>query len=260
MSITAAARIVYEQPLNERMRAFLRLEHLFGRAARCVDGADPWSSRYALGTLIDIMALLGRADLKPELIKELERHAATMESLARNPNVDAGRLEEVLGRVQSLRRTLRESESTPGHGLKNVELLSAVRQRASIPAGTCDFDLPSYHFWLQGPAETRARDLQSWLSAFDVLQEAISLCLQIVRESASATRETAESGFFQRTLDTAPPCQLIRVGLPADAPWFPEISAGKHRFTVRFMRLADVSQRPVQADEDVSFDLLCCVI
>jgi cell division protein ZapD len=256
----ANSRIFYEQPLNERVRSFLRLEHLFQRAAHQLQSHDIWSSRDTLETVIDIMALLSRADFKAEVIKELERHAATLEGLACNPGVDPTRLTQILGRVRELLHALRTTDSAPGAGLRGHELLNAVKQRYSIPAGTCDFDLPLLHFWLRNPPQQRSEELSQWLSTFDVLRDAIALCLGLVRESATATREIAFKGFFQKTLDSGTPCQLVRVAVSTEAPWYPEISAGRHRFTVRFMCAPDPQSRPVQTQEDVVFDLLCCVL
>ena len=251
--------ILYEQPLNERIRSFLRLEHLFERTAHQLRGGDAWSSRDTLETIIDIMALMSRSDFKAEVIKELERHAATLDGLAQNPGVDPGRLDEVLSQVRGLLQTLRTSEN-PGSELRHNELLNAIRQRYSIPAGTCDFDLPALHFWLRNPPEQRSKELREWVSTFDALRDAISLCLRLVRESADATREIAFRGFFQQNLETSTPCQLVRVAVSADAPWYPEISAGRHRFTVRFMCPGEAQARPAQTQEDVVFNLLRCVI
>lgn len=252
--------IIYEQPLNERMRAFLRLEYLFGRAEHELKGTDTWSSWSTLDAIIDIMTLISRADLKKELVKELEHQVASLEALARNPKVDQERLSDILERLRAPISTLRAPETAPGHELKENDLISAFRQRSSIPAGTCGFDLPAFHRWLQGPLERRLDDLRRWLGSFDVLKDAVSLCLGLVRDSVLATRETAADGFFQKTLETATPCQMIRIGLPADARCFPEVSAGKHRFTVRFMRQDRAEERPVQTDEQVEFELLCCVM
>jgi len=135
-----------------------------------------------------------------------------------------------------------------------------VRQRSTITAGTCSFDLPALHYWLQTSADQRDKDLQNWLGSFELLNSSVSLCMKLVRESAIATHEVAPSGFFQRTLETSTPCQMIRVCVVDDAHCFPEISAGKHRFTVRFMSPAATSDRPSQTNTDVEFDLHCCVI
>ena len=74
------------------------------------------------------------------------------------------------------------------------------------------------------------------------------------------SEELAEGGFYQRSLDAGSPCQLIRVAIQPDAGYYPEISAGRHRFTVRFMRLDSPEERPVQTDQDIRFRLSCCVI
>ena len=157
-------------------------------------------------------------------------------------------------------QALHEHETAPGYELRHNELLNAVRQRSSIPAGACDFDLPAFHFWLEQPASLRLRELSDWFAAFDAFESSIGLCLRIVRGSVAATREVAGGGFFQRNLGSSTPCQMIRVALSRDLPLYPEISAGKQRFAVRFLRPGDSTSRPSQTDMDVDFDLFCCVI
>lgn len=253
-------KVIYEQPLSERVRSFRRLEHLFTRAHSQLDIGDLWATRATLEALNDIMSLMGRFDVKKELIKELERHATTLGALAKNPNVDSARLEDVVAQVKTYLGNLRTREHAPGLELRHNEFLSAVRQRMSIPAGTCDFDIPSLHYWLRRAPEERNKDLVRWLSAFEIVHGAIDLCLMLIRESAFATHETATAGFFQQSLDSANPTQMIRVALNPEVDCFPEISAGKHRFTVRFMRLDEIDTRPTQTNADVEFDLIRCVI
>ena len=247
--ISADQRVIYEQPLSERIRAFLRLEFLFKRAEFQLLTDDPWASRSAMESIIDVLAVMSRSDLKKELLKELERQCAMLETLA-----------SILDRVKRVRSTLYEGENIPGIELRDNELLSMVRQRSSIPAGTCAFDLPAYHFWLQRPAHNRMRDLREWLSKFDRLREAIDLCLKLVRESAGPTREVAEGGFYKKSLEASAHCQMIRISLAPSAECYPEISAGRHRFTVRFMHPVQGSTRPAQVDKDIEFDLLCCLL
>ena len=252
--------IIYEQPLSERIRTFLRLEFLFRRARYLLGQESPWASRLTIEVIIDVMAVLSRADLKKEFIKELERHSATLYALSRNPNVAQERLQEIREEVNSMLQALHECDTAPGHELRYNELLNAVRQRSSIPAGTCDFDLPAFHYWLEQPGTQRVRDLHDWISAFSVFEASIGLCLRIVRESSAATRETASGGFFQRNLGSSKPCQMIRVALSREIALYPEISAGKQRFAIRFLHPGGTTSRPSQTDDDVEFDLLCCVI
>ena len=262
MSVATSHTVFYEQPLNERIRAFMRFEHLFRRAEYQLQlhDDDLWATRATLETLNNLITLANRPDLKSELMQELRRHEVTLEALERNPRVDINRLHELLDRIKELLEQVRTTESIPGNELKGSEFLAAVRQRANAPAGTCSFDLPGFHFWLQSPADERFAQLTAWLSNFDVVRDTVSLCLTMVRESAVATREKAASGFFQKDLEKGTPCQMVRVALPASAPWYPEISAGRHRFTLRFMVQPKNQGRPAQTEEEVEFDLLCCVI
>nr|VFK58823.1 MAG: cell division protein ZapD [Candidatus Kentron sp. UNK]VFK68588.1 MAG: cell division protein ZapD [Candidatus Kentron sp. UNK] len=253
--------VFYEHPLNERMRAFLRLEYLFQRFEHQIShGDDAWFSRIALESIIDVLTILGRLDLKAELLKELERQAATFEGLTHNPNVDADRLTSILSTIKKFQGMLHSLELLPSAELQRNVLLNAVRQRNGIPAGTCGFDLPGFYYWLQGSSAQRKNDLLAWYSTFDVVRESISLCLRLLRESAVVTQERAVAGFFQRTLEKGLPLQIVRVDLPEGAPWYPEISAGRHRFTIRFMRGVAMEDRPTQTEKDVEFRLLYCVI
>jgi len=251
--------IIYEQPLNERVRTLLRLDFLFKQAAHTLEDHSSWGSRATIDALIDILNVFVRSDLKTELIKELERLATILSPLENRAGVDQQALGTILRDLERLLDLMQSQQGQIGCGLKDHEFLNGIRQRSAIPGGTCQFDLPAYHHWLNQSAEYRARDLQTWLASFAPLRDASALILHLVRESGNTSRVTAEQGFFQQNLDTQVPNQLIRVILPETADCFAEISGGKHRFTVRFMRL-DENGHPVQTDEDVPFQLLCCAI
>lgn len=252
--------VYYEQPLNERIRTFLRLEMLFAQAQYHLKGGSIWASRAALGSLLEILGVFGRSDLKSEVLKELERHGSTLARLERNPDIDTQRLHQVLDEINSLSEQLHTSSGQVGQELKQSEFLNSIRQRNAIPGGTCDFDLPAYHYWLEQPAETRIRDLKNWLSTFNTIQNAIQLILRLTRDSATPSDEQAHNGFYQRSLDPAIPCQLVRVALPTGSPYFAEISGGKHRFTVRFLIQPDPAVRATHTESDVKFRLSCCII
>lgn len=250
----------FEQPLNERMRSFMRLEHLYKRFDHQVNQGDEWAHRGAIEALIEILALLGRADIKTEFIKELERHAQTLEALRRDPRVDSDTLRQVLDRVRAKLAELRTTDNPFGYRLKSHDLINSVKQRASIPAGMCDFDVPTLHHWLQRPSAARGEDLNEWCGHLGAVRDAVDLCMALVRESASATNEVATRGFFQKQLEGNVPCQLVRIRVASEEAVFTEISAGKHRFSVRFMQHDPRSERPSQCERDISFELSCCVI
>ena len=249
----------YEQPLNERIRLFLRLDFLFQQIDHTLPSDAAWDSRTTLASLLDILNIFSRADLKTEVIMELERISAGLARLEQTPGIDHKMLSSLLDEIDRLVDLLHGSQGQIGHQLRQNEFLSSIKQRSSISGGTCDFDLPSYHYWLERPAEKRLEDLKQWISNFDDIRAAISLILKLIRDSATSTNEMAESGFFQRTLETSAPFQLIRVTMPENIPCFAEISGGKHRFTVRFMS-TNFQDRPTQSSQDISFILTTCAI
>ncbi len=252
--------IVYEQPLNERIRTFLRLEFLFKQLEHHLSGMAEWDIRSALNTLLDINDLLGRSDIKNELCKELDRHSNILKALDKNPAVDSERLKIILNDINQYLMQLRDPACQPGLALKQDELISSVKQRNAILGGSCNFDLPMYHHWLNIPATVQNDLLQHWQQDISIIRKSVFLIVNLIRNSSHPTNETAEKGFFQKSLEQNINCQMIRILLPRDSEYYPEISAGKHRFTVRFMKQADTAVRPVQAETDIQFKLHCCIL
>ena len=251
--------IFYEQPLNERMRSFLRLEHLFKQAAYTLRGYSIWDSRSTLTSITTILDILTRNDLKTELLKELERQEKTLSALSNLAGVDKEQLNNILKQIKTYQQNILDFNGQFGQNIREHELLNSLRQRSSIIGGTCDFDIPYLHYWLQQPPEYRIDKLEDWLGKLEIISFPISLILDIIRESSSPTKVNAEKGFYQQNIDSNAPVQLIRVGLNKDSRYFPEISAGKQRFSIRFMLPQD-GQRPVQSADDFNFQLICCAL
>jgi len=255
---TVSKQITYEQPLNERIRTLLRLEFLFAQANAHTYRHGNWDNRAAINSLFDLISTFGRSDLKTEVMKELERQTVFLEKLARNPQVDTKRLETVLDEMDVLIDRLHNLKSQD-MDIRNNEFLSGIKQRSHVAGGTCDFDLPAYHFWLSQPEEKRIMDMQNWMAPFEPIKQSVNLILRLIRDSAQTTNEIAEAGFFQKSLDQNSVCQMIRVTLADDIPCFAEISGGKHRFTIRFLQTA-FSERPSQIDQNIPFQLTCCML
>src|SRR5262250_3064126 len=84
--------LIFEQPLNERMRTFLRLDFLYTQALYHNEMASQWGSRAAMGSLLDILAIMGRGDVRSDVLKELERLLSSLNEFQSKPGVDTGRL------------------------------------------------------------------------------------------------------------------------------------------------------------------------
>ena len=252
--------ILYEHPLNERIRTLLRLEYLFDKANHHRAGETQWDARASLDSLFELADIAGRAELRTELIKELERHTAALTPLMQRPGVDTRVLEEVLTNLGMLTSKLSSESGHHFSAVKDHEMLGALRQRNAIPGGTCAFDLPGFHRWLQSSLPERNRHLDQWFAGLEPVRSATQTLMGLIRQSATATKETAAEGFYQAELDSERPFQLVQVRLPRAAPYFPEISGGRHRFTIRFLRQSDFAARPNQVDRDIVFELTRCII
>lgn len=251
--------IVFEQPLNERVRTFLRLEFLFGQHAH--HAADPhvYGIRARLHALLDIFTLLSRSDLKKDVLKELVEQHAVLTRLANRPGIDQARLRQVLSELTAAAQDLQQlATQFSASTLRDNEFLISVLNRSTIPGGTCAFDLPAFHHWLSQPQEVVQRDLEGWFADLRPFAHGIQLYLSLLRGSTTVRDAVARGGNYVHAPQG--PCQLLRVFVPQEAAVYPEISAGAHRFTLRFMSLRDVNQRSNQANRDIEFKLQCCAL
>lgn len=259
MQPAVSDKIIYEHPLNEKTRTILRLEHLFRQVDFHVPQSSTWDSRAAITSLMDMVAIFSRADIKTDLIKELKRHQDKLSSIRAMPDVNEERLDQILRELSQVSSRLQQHNGQLGQELRENDFLKSITQRSSIPGGSCAFDLPQYHFWLQQPFEQRHQEITTWRQTLEPVFIAVSLLLSLIRGSTTPTREIAAGGFFQQSLDAQSPAQLIRVGLPRESELYAEISGGKHRFTIRFMEQSG-AERATQTKQDTTFFLNCCIL
>jgi cell division protein ZapD len=250
--------VVYEQPLNERMRTFMRLEFLYTQATFHSESPNPWSTRAAVSSLLEILAITARGDSRSDVLKELERHAGVLKEYQTKSGVDPGRLKSLMSNLTRLRSDLSSAGANFMAPLRDSEFLSAVKHRSAIPGGTCDFDLPDYSFWLNRPAEVRAAEFGNWLALIRPLCDSIAELLWLTRQNAKRRSETAIGGIFQLQFERENPIQLVRITLPPNVELFPEMSGNQHRCTIRFLQWLDPNGRPNHVERDVSFFLTCC--
>ena len=250
--------LVFEQPLNERMRTFLRLDFLYSQALYHNEMGSEWGTRTAVTSLIDILAIITRSDVRSDALKELERQLTALGEFQSKPGVDTSRLKSLIGNVTRLRGELLNAGVANLQPLKESDFLNAIKHRSSIPGGTCEFDLPDYLFWLSQPDEVRARAFNQWLAVLRPLCDAVSELIWLTRQNGRTRQETALGGSFTITFERENPLQLLRIALPASMGLYPEVSGSHHRCNVRFLSWKGLSERPTQGDGDIKFLLTCC--
>jgi cell division protein ZapD len=249
--------VLYEYPFNEGIRTMLRLEHLFGRLEELVRRDSATDHHFALATMFEIMDVASRADLKSDLLKELERHKAQLISYRGHPGIEHNVLDEVIQRVEHAFVGLNQLAGKAGHALASNEWLMSIRSRISIPGGTCEFDLPAYFAWQQHEPARRRADLLGWTSQLAPLGEAIRVLIGLLRDSGSPQRMVAMGGHYQQSLPQGRSYHLMRVRFDAADGLVPEISGHRLMVSVRMMK-ADAEGRLRPAALDTAFELTLC--
>jgi cell division protein ZapD len=249
--------ILYEYPFNERIRTYLRLENLFKRLALLMARDHPVDHHHALGTLFEIMEVAGRADLKSEVLKDLDRQKANLSAYRGNPAIAESVLEDIIGRLERCYSILQDQPGKPGHGLTDNDWLMGVRSRVGIPGGTCEFDLPGYHAWQQLDLARRQSDLLRWATTLAPLADPVRLLLKLLRDSGAPQKVMATAGQLQQNLPQGRTFQLLRLQIDPALNLVPEISGNRLMVSVRLMK-HEPAERLQASTEDVSFELALC--
>lgn len=249
--------IRYEHPLNERIRTLMRLEDLYRRSLFFAAETTAQGHHAALLALFEIVDVASRADLKTDVLQELERQRQLLAPLRHNPAIEVTTLNAVLSEIDAVSGKLLAQTGKVGQHIRDNEWLMAIKQRTGIPGGACEFDLPAYHHWLNLEPAVRQRDLQSWLGPLLPIHAGLSIILRLLRDNGKTNRHTAYHGLFQLMLTTAKVAQLLRLSLAMDLPCVPEISANKYALNIRFVGVEGMDRGSVY-EGDVDFDLMFC--
>jgi cell division protein ZapD len=218
--------ILYEYPFNERIRTYLRLEHLFRRLAEMVSRDTAVDHHYALSTIFEVMDVGARADLKSDLLKDLEKQRQILNAFR-------------------------------GNALTDNDWLMSIRSRVGIPGGTCEFDLPAYHAWQHLSGETRRADLRRWCLSLAPMADSVALLLKMLRETGAPQKMMAPACQFQQNLPQGKTFHLLRLRLDASLGLIPEISGNRLMVSIRFMRRGD-DDRLHSGTDDCPFELTLC--
>ena len=227
--------IIFEPPLNDCVRICLRIEHLVKQLKTSITNGNQSSSRVAIATLLEMLNVIDRPDLKSKLTQSLAQCILSLSQFQQSSQVNKIELEKTLAQLNPLLNKLHGTHNKIADSLRNNDFLNTVRMQLNQPGKACDFSSPVYHLWLKQPDEKRQEHLKNWKKEFDLIIDISQLILDLVRKSATPEKITAFNGFYQRTMNSATPYQMLRVSLPSHLGAYPEISVGKHRLSIHFL-------------------------
>lgn len=249
--------ILYEYPFNERIRTYLRLEHLFHRLGELAVREHPTDHHYAITTIFELMDVAALAELKTDVLKDLDRQKHALNGYRGNPAISEAVLNEVTGQLDACFAVLNGLPGKAGHSLTENDWLMSIRSRIGIPGGTCEFDLPSYFAWQHLPFSVRLQNLQQWIAPLVPLAESVRVLLSLLRDSGAPQKVGAVGGLYQQTLPQGRTFHLLRLLIDPALGVSPEISGNRLMVSVRLMRHERDDRLHICTD-DATFELTLC--
>lgn len=239
----------FDHPLSERVRSLIRIKHLFNRFNHTLASDDKWSHHVALASLFEIMDCSSRAELKLEILQELERQR---QMLNRDSNQN-----DLLQRIHQASQDLQDIQQKFGQHIRENEWLMALKQRLAVAGGTTPIELPSYYFWQKQHPEERRQNLITWSQAMMPTYRATDLLLDILRSHQHIAQCHAQAGSYQHN-SIAHSIQLLTIEVPAHEGVLPEVSANKYFTHIRFLAAGQNSMRGQQIERDLTFNMIMC--
>lgn len=246
---------VYEQPLNEKIRLFMRLSYLMKRFNHHLEEPTQVNCQAAVMVLLELYNLSSRLDVKNAALHVLDIQTQAVRQVEGFEGVDKARVARILEKLEEKSKRLYSFRGQLGQQLKAHNFLNILKQRASIAGGINDLDVPLFNYWLNKPTEAKVKDLRAWAKPYVIAFDAIELLMDLIYQGKEVTEAVAEGGFYQASLTPGIDYQILSVTLDEKIEIYPEISAGKQRFSIRFVDASNLEEKGKQIVEDVKFTL-----
>lgn len=247
----ASPTVLFEHPLNEKMRTWLRIEFLLQQLHGQRALSETAIALTFFRTVSDLLDVLERGEVRTELLKELERQQQKLLLWVDVPGVDMSVVNQIRSQLKQYSSQLMAAPRL-GQALREDRLISLVRQRLSIPGGCCSFDLPILHMWMHAAQHERDADVAEWLQTLEPLNQALTMILDLIRQAGPLRNQISLNGFYQ---DNAEGADLLRLRIDLSHQLYPQISGHKTRYAIRFLPL---DSEHGLVPERLTFDLACC--
>ncbi len=243
---------IYEEPVDERIRKFLKLESYFLKLSYHKEIDTTYDSYASLYNLIMIYKLLSRVEVKSELIREIEFHKHRYLDYIKIDGSDKIKLNSIMEKQEVILNNLYNLKANYLSELNNDELFQfCVSHYESLNT--------EMGYWLTRDHAMRLNQLNLWSEMIKPIENSIYFCLDILRKSYETSEICAESGFHLIKLNAEQKIRLLRITMQSDNYYFPRISLGPHRATISFMVLSE-NNKYIQIKDNISFVLDLCYI
>lgn len=249
----------YDYPLNERVRSWLRIEDLIKRTISNLKSDHDQHHLLAIQALLQLVDVIDRAEIKLELLQELDRQSRIMQVIKEKRKSDAEKFNVLINDIAKISQSLQNDNNKLGQHLRINEWLMTIKQRLCLPGGMPYIDTPSFQHWLSLDSARRRQDLTRWLRPLIPMQQAIYILLHLTRNNGKVRYEVAKAGVFHELIGKQKPAQMLRIEIPDQSIYYPEISANRYAINIRFYQLNE-QLKATKEYGDVPFDLTLCYL
>ena len=248
---------IYELPLNERLRTFMRIEFLHSRLKYFSSNLDDnWQTRTVIHTLLEIYSILSRTDVRREVLADLDRYIIQMQRFQSAPDADNNMVNDVLEDLDSIKDQVVDVGTDYLLKLREDEFIASLLHRHTLPGGKAEFDMPKYKFFLESNKKNVVTQINSWIDIMRPICEGIDKLMWIIRESNEPIATVAVGGQYNHQIERRTQISLVRI-ITNDTNVYPEISGGRHLIAVRFF-YQNRDGEYVQFEDNVEFKISLC--
>lgn len=248
---------IYELPLNERLRTFMRIEFLYSRLKYFSSNLDDnWQTRTVIHTLLEIYSILSRTDVRREVLADLDRYIMQMQRFQSAPDADNNMVNDVLEDLDSIKDQVVDVGTDYLLKLREDEFIASLLHRHTLPGGKAEFDMPKYKFFLESNKKNVVLQINSWIDVMRPICEGIDKLMWIIRESNEPIATVAVGGQYNHQIERRTQISLVRI-ITNDTNVYPEISGGRHLIAVRFFN-QNRDGEYVQFEDNVEFKISLC--
>lgn len=202
--------INYLFPLTKRARLIIKIQSLLDEFSILQQKADSFSSKRALSCIFELLQLIERIEIKMELAKESEKFMINL-------------FEEKTIELKKYISQLINSQGKIGENLRANPSLQLLQKRLLLTGGSCEFDTPSLHSWLEGPLKLRMNDLKIIYANFELLHNTIISIVKNYYDYTELSKKTLSDGIIQ--LNPKPQSSIILIKISDhDYQLYPEVS------------------------------------
>ena len=248
---------IYELPLNERLRTFMRIEFLYSRLKYFVSNLDGnWQTRTVIHTLLEIYSILSRTDVRREVLADLDRYIMQMQRFQSAPDADNNMVNNILEDLDLIKNQVMGIGTDYLLKLREDEFIASLLHRHTLPGGKAEFDMPKYKFFLESDKKDVALQINKWIDIVKHLCEGIDKLMWIIRESNEPIATVAVGGQYNHQIERRTQISLVRI-IINDSDIYPEISGGRHLIAVRFFN-QNKDGEYLQFEDNVEFKISLC--